>query len=148
VNSANPLLIDVRRRRALELARSGRRLPGVVFEQRYNWGRAYRDGQLVCARVQLAVGRDARIGLTRAERCYVVARFAERLHPALRAELTALARRRGAAARRVAEGMAPIEVVYDDRQLGRQRIVAWVQPPQVRRGELRDIEFGLRERAR
>ena len=120
----------------------------MVFEQRYNWARAYRDGQLVCARVQLTVGRDGRLGLTRAERRYVVARFSERLHPALRAELTALARRRGAAARRVAERMAPIEVVFDDRHLGRQRIVGWVQPPQARRGDLRDIEFGLRERAR
>jgi hypothetical protein len=118
----------------------------VVFEQRYNWGRAYRDGQLVCGRVQLTVGRDdGRLGLTRAERRYVVARFSERVHPALRAELTALARRRGAAARRVAEGMAPIEVVFEDRHLGRQRIVGWVQPPQLRRGDLRDIEFGLRE---
>jgi hypothetical protein len=121
---------------------------GVVFEQRYNWGPAYRDGQLVCARVQLTVGRDGRLGLTRAERRYVVARFSERVHPALRAELTALARRRGAAARRDAEGMAPIEVVFEDRHLGRQRIVGWVQPPQVRRGDLRDIEFGLREPSR
>jgi hypothetical protein len=122
--------------------------PAVVFEQRYNWARAYRDGQLVCARVQLTVGRDGRLGLTPAERRYVVARFSERLHPALRAELTELARRRGAAARRAADGMDPIEVVFDDRHLGRQRITGWVQPPRVRRGDLHDIEFGLRERAR
>lgn len=120
----------------------------MVFEQRYNWARAYREGRLVCARVQLTVGRDGRLGLTRAERRYVVARFSERLHPALRAELTELARRRGAAARRAAERMKPIEVVFDDRQLGRQRITGWVQPPQVRRGDLRDIEFAVRERDR
>lgn len=48
----------------------------------------------------------------------------------------------------VAEGMAPIEVVFDDRHLGRQRIAGWVQPPRLRRGDLRDIEFRLYERAR
>jgi hypothetical protein len=68
----------------------------VVFEQRYTWGRAYRDGQLVCARVHVTVGRDGRLGLTPYESRYVVARFSERLHPELRAELTELARRRGA----------------------------------------------------
>ena len=122
----------------------------MVFEQRYTTptARAYRDGQLVCARVQLTVGRDGRLGLTRSERRYVVARFLERLHPGLRAELAELARRRGAAARRAAERMDPIELVFDDRHLGRQRITGWVQPPQARRGDLRDIEFALRERAR
>jgi hypothetical protein len=117
----------------------------MVFEQRYAWGRAYRDGEVVCARVQITIGRDGRLGLAQHERRYVVARFLERLHPALRTELTQLARRRGAAARRAAERMDPIEVIFDDRRLGRQRIVAWVQPPQLRCGELREIEFGLRE---
>jgi hypothetical protein len=41
--------------------------------------------------------------------------------------------------------MDPIEVVFDDKRLGRQRISARVQPPQIRCGELREIEFGLRE---
>jgi len=100
----------------------------------------------VCARVHITIGRDGRLGLTRHERRYIAARFLERLHPALRSELTELARRRGAAARRAAERMDPIEVVYDDTRLGRQRITGWIQPPQVRpRGELREIEFGLRE---
>jgi hypothetical protein len=76
----------------LERAARGRRLPGVVFEQRYNWGRAYRNGELVCARVHLTVGRDGWLGLTRS--------------------------------------------------------MGWVQPPEVRRGDRREIEFGLRERAR
>jgi hypothetical protein len=104
----------------------------VVFEQRYTWGRAYRDGEVVCARVHITIGRDGRLGLARHERRYVVARFVERLHPTLRTELNELARRRGAAARRAAERMDPIEVVFDDRHLGSQRIVARVQPPQVR----------------
>jgi hypothetical protein len=116
-----------------------------VIEQRYLWGRAYRNGEVVCARVHVTVGRDAQLGLARHERRYVVARFVERVHPTLRDELAALARRRGAAARRVAEHMDPIEVVFDSRQ---QRIVAEVQPPQLRYGgELREIEFGLRERS-
>ncbi|MGI9100139.1 MAG: hypothetical protein ACR2H2_16880 [Solirubrobacteraceae bacterium] len=117
----------------------------MVFEQRYSWGRAYRDGQLVCARVHLTIGRDGRLGLARHERRYLAARFVERLHPTLRAELTELARRRGAAARRAAERMDPIEVIFDDGRLGSQRIIGWVQPPQLRYGELREIEFGLRE---
>jgi hypothetical protein len=119
VNSAKRLLLGSRDSGALELAWRGRRLSGVVFEQRYNWGRAYRNGQLVCARVQLTVGRDGRLGVTRSQRRYVVARFSERVHPALRAELAELARRRGAAARRAAERMDPIELVFDDRHMGR-----------------------------
>ena len=117
----------------------------MVFEQRYSWGRAYRDGTIVCARVQLTIGRDGRLGLARHERRYVVARFLERLHPTLHSELTELSRSRGAAARRAAERMDPIEVVFDDKRLGRQQITGWVQPPQIRCGELREIEFGLRE---
>ncbi len=117
----------------------------MLTEHRYTWGRAYRDGEVVCGRVHVTIGRDARLGLARHERLYVAARFLERLHPALRTELTALVRRRGAAARRVAERMEPIELVFDDVHLGHQRIIARVEPPQLRRGELREIEFGLRE---
>jgi hypothetical protein len=115
----------------------------VVFERHYAWGCAYRDGEIVCARVDVTIGRDARLGVACRERRYVVVRFVERLRPDLRDELVALARRRGSAARRAAERMAPIEVVFDNRQ---QRLVASVQPPQLRRGgELREVEFGLRE---
>jgi hypothetical protein len=41
--------------------------------------------------------------------------------------------------------MDPIEVVIDDPHRGRQRIVGRVQPPQVRRGDLDEIEFVVRE---
>jgi hypothetical protein len=34
----------------------------VVFEQRYRWARAYRDGRLVAGRVRLTVDHDVRIG--------------------------------------------------------------------------------------
>jgi hypothetical protein len=116
-----------------------------MTEQRYGWGRAYRDGKVVCGRVHVTVGRDDRLGLTRNERRYVVARFLERVDPALRGELARLARRPGAAARRTADRMEPIVVVVDDPRRGRQRIIGWVEPPRARRDELRDIEFTLRE---
>jgi hypothetical protein len=118
----------------------------VAGGQRFAAGRAYRGERLVCARVQLTIGRDDdRLGLARHERRYVVARFCEGLDPALRAELTELVRRRGTAARRAAETIAPIEIVIDDPRRGRERLIVRLQPPQLRRGNLRDIEFGLRE---
>jgi hypothetical protein len=120
----------------------------MVFEQLYAWGRAYRDGNLVCTRVHVTIGRDDhRIGLAQHERRYVVARFSERLDAKLQAELRELARRRGQAARRVSERMEPIQIVVDDPRHGRVRIVGRIQPPQVRCGDLREIEFGLREPA-
>jgi hypothetical protein len=111
---------------------------GVVIE-----GRAYRDGEVVCDRVQVTVRSDGRLGLTPRERRSVVARFLDRPRPQLRDELVAVVRRRGAAARRAAERMAPIEVVCDG-----QTIVAEVQPPLTpeRGRELREVEFDLRER--
>jgi hypothetical protein len=57
-----------------------------------------------------------------------------------------LARRRGAAAKRVAERMQPVVIVVDDPDSGcRTRMVARLQPPQVRGGGLSEIEFGVRE---
>ena len=73
------------------------------------------------------------------------ARFHEPLDDGLRVVLTQLVRRRGAAARRVAERAEPIEVVVDDPHGERQRIVGHLQPPQVRHGQLRAIEFELRQ---
>jgi len=81
----------------------------MVFEQRYGWGRAYRDGRLVCWRVHVS---------------------------ALHAEL---------AARRAAERMEPVVIVVDDPRRGRERVVGRLQPPQVRGGDLYDIEFVIRE---
>jgi hypothetical protein len=118
----------------------------MVFEQCYAWGRAYRDGRLVCWRVHVTIGRDdARLGLAPHERRYVTARFRERLDSTLHAELVALSRGRGAAARRVAERMEPIVIVVEDLHRGRQRMVGRLQPPQVRGGDLCDIEFTVRE---
>jgi hypothetical protein len=119
----------------------------MVFEQRYGWARAYRDGRLVAGRVRVTVDRDVRVGLAPRERGrrQVRAAFLERVDPILRDELVAVARRRGAAARRAADRMDPIEVVIDDPRRGRERIVGRVEPPQQRRGDLDAIEFVLRE---
>jgi hypothetical protein len=113
--------------------------------KRSRWGRAYRDGELVCARVHVTIGHDDRLGLTRHERRDVRARFQERIDRTLRSELIALVRRRGAAARRIAEALDTIELVLDEPDGERQRIIGQLQPPQVRHGRLRDIEFGLHE---
>jgi len=117
----------------------------VVFEHRYPWGRAYRNGRLVCGRVNVTIGRDSRLGLAPQERRYIVARFEERLDPDLRRELSALVRRRGAAAARIAELLEPIEVVVEDPNRGPQRLTACIRPPQLRGGMLRDVEFTLHE---
>jgi hypothetical protein len=109
------------------------------------WGRAYRDGTLVCARVHVTIGHDERLGLTRRERRDVRARFQERIDGSLRSELIALLRRRGAAARRIADTLDTIELVLDDVDGAPHRIVGQLQPPQARHGRLRDIEFGLHE---
>ncbi|MGH2944152.1 MAG: hypothetical protein ACRDLN_15405 [Solirubrobacteraceae bacterium] len=119
----------------------------MVIEQRFAWGQAYRDGSLICGRVRVTFGRDDRLGLAPRERRNVVARFEDHLHPELRSELIELARRRGAAARRAAERIEPIVLLVGDPRHGRERIVGRLLPPQVRRGDLRDVEFGLRELA-
>jgi len=117
-----------------------------MFEQRSAWGRAYRDGRLVCWRVHVTIGRDdVRLGLAPRERRYVTARFRERLDSDLHAELVALARQRGAAARRVAERMEAVVIVVDDPRHGRERVVGRLQPPQVRGGDLSEMEFAVRE---
>ena len=87
---------------------------------------------------------DTRLGLTPRERRIFTVRFLGGLEPGLRTELTTLMSRRGAAARRAAERMAPIEIVFDDPLRGLQRIAGSVQPPQQRNGvDLRDVQFGL-----
>ena len=110
-----------------------------------DWGRAYRAGRLVCGRVRVTIGHDDRLGLTRRERGYVSARFQEHLARSLHTELIALLRRRGAASYRMAERLDPIELVVDQPDGEPRRIVGRLQPPQLRHGRLRDIEFALRE---
>lgn len=119
----------------------------MVFEQHYGWARAYRDDRLVAGRVRLTIDHDVRVGLAARERRRRAVRavFTERVDPALRAELAAVARRHGAAARRAADRMAPIEIVIEDPYRGRQCIVGRVEPPQQHRDDLDEIEFGVRE---
>ncbi|MGH2941446.1 MAG: hypothetical protein ACRDLN_01535 [Solirubrobacteraceae bacterium] len=117
----------------------------VIEGQRHEWGQAYRDGSLVCRRVRVTFGRDDRLGLAPRERRTVIARFEDRMHPLLRAELAELARRRGAAARRAAERMEPIVLMVGDPRDGRERIIGRIVPSPTRRGDLREVEFGLRE---
>jgi hypothetical protein len=104
-----------------------------------------RDAEVVCGRAEMTIRADTRLGLTPRERHILTVRFLDRLEPGLRTELTKLVSRRGAAARRAAERMAPIEIVFDDPLRGLQRIAGSVQPPQRRTGiDLRDVQFGLR----
>jgi len=117
----------------------------TISARRHAWGQAYRDGSLVCARVRVTFSRDERLGLAPRERRTVIARFEDRLDPALLAELAELARRRGAAALRAAERMEPIVLMVGDRRNDRERIVGQIAPPQTRRGDLRDVEFAVRE---
>jgi hypothetical protein len=107
-------------------------------------GRAYRDGRLICGWVQVTIGDDERLGLTRPERRLVQVRFREPLDDRLRSELILLLRRRGQGARRAAERIEPIEVVIDDPHGERERILGSIEPPQVHHGRLRDIDFALR----
>lgn len=108
---------------------------------------ACRDSEVICGRVELTVGADARLGLTARERRFFAVRFLDGLESRLHAELTELLRRRGAAARRAAERMQPIEIVFDDPLRGLQRVTGYLQPPQRRNGDLQDVQFGLRELA-
>jgi hypothetical protein len=106
---------------------------------------ACRDSAVVCDRIELIVGADSRLGLTARERRVFTVRFLDGLESRLRAELTELVRRRGTVARRAAERMEPIEIVFYDPLRGLQRITGWVQPPQRRNRPLQDIQFGLCE---
>jgi hypothetical protein len=97
--------------------------------------------------VHVAIGFDDRVGLTRRERRTVRVRFCEPVADELRAELSELARRRGGAGERAAERIDPIEVVIDDPAGKGEHRTGRLRPVHTRHGRLREIEFGLRERA-
>jgi hypothetical protein len=73
--------------------------------------------------------------------------FHEPLDDDLRSELTELVRRRGAAARRIADTSREIAVTVHDHDSGPMRIVGQLQPPEARHAPLCEIEFDLREPA-
>lgn len=118
-----------------------------LVERRSCSAHACRDSEVVCGHVELTVRGDTRLGLTPRERRVLTVRFLDGLESRLHSELTELLRRRGAAARRAAERMTPIELVYADPPRGLQRITGWLQPPERRNADLHDIQFGLREQA-
>jgi hypothetical protein len=112
--------------------------------RRHRRARAYRDGKLTCARVELMIRPDTRIGLAPRERRQLVARFVDRLTPAFRYELEQLVRRRGAAATRIGDRIETIELVFDDPR-DRELLVGRLEPPQSRRWKLSENEFVIRE---
>jgi hypothetical protein len=118
-------------------------LPAVAREHHH--GRAFRRRELVCGRVELTVVRDEdRLGLAVRERSYVVARFIDELHPELRNELRKLVRGRGARAKRIADALEPVELLFTGSDGAERSITARIEPPQVRHGALRKIEFKVR----
>lgn len=116
-----------------------------LAERRHGRARAYRNGELVCGRVDLTISLDARIGLAPRERRQLIARFVDRLAPPFRHELEQLVRRRGARATRIGDRIESIELVFEDPQRKGQRLVARIEPPQWRRWELAENEFVIRE---
>jgi len=96
----------------------------------------------------VTISLDDRLGLTQRERRGVRVRFHEPLADDLRTELAELARRRGTASHRAAERSDPIELVVDDPCGQHEHMIGGLQPPHRRHGELREIEFGLRELTR
>jgi hypothetical protein len=133
---------DLARRADAEVPASA--VGSLRADRRCRLGRAYRAGRLVCGCVHVTVLGDGRLGLAPHERRLVRVRFHEPLDDELRTELTQLVRRRGAAARRAAERADPIELVVDDPHGERQRFVGHLEPPHMRHGQLRAIEFELR----
>jgi hypothetical protein len=113
--------------------------------RRYRRARAYRNGELICGRVELIVRQDTRIGLAPRERRQLVARFVDRLAPTFRQELEQLVRRRGAAASRIGDRIETIELVFDDLQRDSELLVGRLEPPQARRWKLSENEFVIRE---
>ena len=112
--------------------------------RRHRRARAYRDGELICERVDLMIRPDTRIGLAPRERRLLAARFVDRLAPALRYELEQLVRRRGAAATRIGDRIETIELVFDHPR-DSELLVGRLEPPQSRRWKLSENEFVIRE---
>jgi hypothetical protein len=103
-------------------------------------GSAYRDGQLVCARVAVTVVADAPSAR------YVRVRFIDAVDQRLRRELQRLIARRGTLAARLGEMLDPVEIVGRDAHGGLQwRLVGRLERPAAQRWPPTDTEFWLRE---
>jgi len=116
-----------------------------TVQRRYRRARAYRNGELICGRVELMIRPDTRIGLAPRERRQLIARFVSRLAPAFRYELEQLVRRRGAAATRLGDRIETIELIFDDALAEGEQLVVRLEPPQSRRWKLSENEFVIRE---
>jgi hypothetical protein len=103
-------------------------------------GSAYRDGQLVCARVAVTIVAEAPSAR------HVLVRFDDGVDQQLRAELQRVAARRGAVATRLAELLDPVEIVGRDSHGSLQwRLVGSVERPAARHWPPTGTEFWLRE---
>jgi hypothetical protein len=103
-------------------------------------GSAYRDGQLVCARVAVTVVADAPSAR------HVLVRFVDGVDQQLRGELQRLMARRDVLASRLAELLDPVEIVGRDSHGSLQwRLVGSVERPAARCWPPTDTDFWLRE---
>jgi hypothetical protein len=79
-----------------------------MTRERVLHGRAYRDGMVVCDRVQVTViDSDERLGLAPWERRYATVRFLRGIQPEFRRQLVKVLRCRGARSHRAAEALDP-----------------------------------------
>lgn len=119
----------------------------MLLQKTYQRGRVYRRGELICSRARVTIGTDMqRLGLTAAERSFVRVAFVENTRRQLVDDLRKLIKRRGAAARRIAEELEPITVVVEDDHRGVLTVEGKLQPPDIRvEIDLHDVEFKLRE---
>lgn len=95
--------------------------------ERKGWARVFRNGYCLCEHAEVRICElDRRVGLTMTERRRVRVRFIGRVAPELRDELAGIVARRGAAAERYAERIAPVVITFDD-----ERIEVRLMPPQT-----------------
>lgn len=123
------------------------RSSGAIVDARFYRGRAFRDGELVCEQIVLAVVSDGRLGLAPWERHYTTVRFLRGIELGLRNELVGVLRSRGARSKRLAERVEPIDLVVEDR--GEEcELRGRLEPPVVRSAWIEQVDFRLRVPAR
>jgi len=103
-------------------------------------GSAYRNGQLVCARVAVTVVANAPSAR------HVLVRFVDGVDQQLRGELQRLMARRGAFAARLVELLDPVEIVGRDARGSLQwRLVGHLERPAAQHRPPAETEFWLCE---
>lgn len=125
-------------------------LQRVVWEQRYRWGRAYRGGRLVCARVHVVIVSDVRIAPSPPVRQQLRIRFLAGVDRTLQDELEQLARSRGMRSRRLVEQFDPVKIVWEEPPHGwgpggRRSHVGRLEAGPIRHAaSLEEVDFRLR----